>query len=1265
MTKIYYPKPEILQLVPERGHVLIAASAGTGKTYTLEHLVVDLLLGEEDIELEQILVVTFTEKATSELKVRVRRLIKTVLDAVMMSARNPNSPYLEPLDPERSPHWEIGEDERRKLEKAHLSFDIAPIYTIHAFCQKILTEYAFANQRMFDQQHVEFNQLFDRAFTDTMRRTLARDSELQDWLESWLEVSKVEELQQMMAQAVTSRAEIWPRFREDRVLKGLERFGDDLWERYREVYRRRCDKREQAMRRAQKEWIATRSVPRFLMHADPEMTDFKHSLRESQISNEEQHDFLKFTVALLRFKPAVVQKFLPIMSDALEREKQRTGAYTFDDMLEMLWKSLSSEGSTAPWLVKTLRRRYRYALIDEFQDTDEIQWKIFRKLFTQSSSDRERLFVIGDPKQAIYGFRNADVHTYLDAQNELLDFNKAANDNVDSDEDAHSDSEEQSSEEPAAHLQQEHYFAENAALLRLHYNYRSTHRLITAYNAIFDQRAASPFFSSKEINYLHPVRCGDTSRKLLDYKDKEPPPIIIGQMKRRENEQHKSSRMNDLYECYGKWIADEIKSILSDEGALFFERGGKKERIQARDIFVLTRTRSDEYRLEKHLRDAQIPFTFVRQESLFDSPQAQHVYDLLRAIERPRERGRRLRAWSTPFFDIDLDELTRCREISESHTLYKNLLHWHVLAKEQRFEELFTDILERSGLVRREIFFSEDNQDLADYNQLFDVLLEEAHLGRCDVHELVARMRAFIEKKKKPLVQHGDIRRVEEREDAVQLLTMHKSKGLEAPVVFLFAFGGMGGDSWRFHYQNRQGDRIRALHIHKPEQKISPRLRDRVEAEDRQESERLFYVALTRAMARLYIPFIPYIGDQPCCKSMAQRSYNVLNERLKAMLPDIEQPIDIEDENASTEGANENKEAFKIQELIELRDIPYFGIQPTFNHEDHDTIAALQKWAPPTRWVVRHSYEEELAHEDMDKIQRRVQHLESYSSLKRKAGGYQTHDLPMDEQELMADAELGSGDEDIVSEEELPGGVRTGLFLHAMLEDLDYSTLTRYQGVDEWRDDPKVQEVFMKGFKEYGLEPQYKDLAQRMIWRALTATVEVAHGVIYGLGHCIPNIRELEFLYPIEHTPPLQSNLFSSQKTKIEPGFIKGYIDYTFEWQDRVYFADWKSDVLDRYSEQNLKQHFEANYTKQAFLYTVALCKMFDIDSEQAFEQRFGGAVYCFLRGMQEDSRTGLVSWRPTWSEVIEFKENLLNHNQAPNDSAHEDHDTMSGESAS
>lgn len=1210
-----YPKPDLLTQVPPRGHVIIEASAGTGKTYTLEHLVIDLLLRHPEVELDNILVVTFTERATIELKTRIRRLLQRVLSVTRSSGEEQQ--VLLPSTSEEGAYWELGEPERRKLERALFSFDVAPIYTIHGFCQRVLTEYAFANRRFFDQQHVEFGPLFERAFTDAMRRGLACDDELRGWLEAWLEVGSVEELQNMLAKCLLARAELWPRLREARLMEGLRTHGDNFWESYRELYTRRCDKRERAFLRAQRSWRETRNPARFLMYADSQVVELKQSLHRAEPETPEQRSFMDFAGSLLRFKPAVAQKFLPIIDEALATEKRRSGVYTFDDMLSMVWDSLERPG-TGEWLAQTLRRRYKFALIDEFQDTDEIQWNIFRRLFVEAENG-ERLFVIGDPKQAIYGFRNADVYTYLEACQELLDEEELPDEAVNDDhhvlEELGASTSSEDEVDAGEELPEEEDDA-SAVKLVLQQNFRSTDTLIRAYNHILDQEDPEAFFTHDHIRYTHPVSCGNPDLVLHDAQGEKLSPVVLGAMKMRDGES-KAVRMDDLYECYGRWIAVEIKRILSDEGALYFGDEGETRALTASDIYVLTRTRSDEIKLEKYLRAEQIPYVFIRQDGLFQTSEARDLYDLLRAIEKPRDRGRRLRAWATPFFAVELDDLVRCREIPETHKLFKMLLEWHQLAMQQRFERLFTEILQRSGLSRREIFFGEDERALTNYSHALEVLLEEAHLGRCDFGELVARCRAFIELKRKPLGQDGELKRLDDSRDAVQILTMHKSKGLEAPVVFLYSFGGMGGEFWRFHYKTRAGEMTRAMHILKPEEKISPRLRQRVEQEDKEESQRLLYVALTRAKARLYLPFVPYAGRQPICKYLAQRSYHVLNWKLKQVWEDAK------------EG--------ELAGLFETYDIPYFGLAPSVETIGENELEAISSWEPAGELLSPAPVKSRAQYDDAALGRKRI---ESYSSLKRRAGGYRLVDVPTDGIGAQVETEVVPA-EDAVSEDELPGGVRTGLFLHEILEVLDYSTLERYPTQSEWSQAPEVIQTFERLMLEHGLEPRYLELCFGVIWRALTTPVASEFGVIEGLGHCNPHISELEFMFPIpEASHPRLSEVVEGP-VKVERGFIKGFIDYTFEHGGRVYFADWKSDLLERYDQPHLVPHFQANYSKQAYLYGIALCKMFGISDQASYEERFGGAVYCFLRGLQPGTSSGLVCYRPHWQQLCDFERAL------------------------
>jgi len=177
MTARYLKPAELAELGAR--HAVVEASAGTGKTYVLEHLVVDLLL-TRGATIDQILVVTFTEKATAELIQRVRAKIEALRD---LPADHPGAAAAAAPD-ERC--WILDERARRKLREALLGFDRASICTIHAFCQRLLREHAFLNGRLFDEEAVDESEAFHAAFAEALRRDMAPSPALQPYLAAWL-----------------------------------------------------------------------------------------------------------------------------------------------------------------------------------------------------------------------------------------------------------------------------------------------------------------------------------------------------------------------------------------------------------------------------------------------------------------------------------------------------------------------------------------------------------------------------------------------------------------------------------------------------------------------------------------------------------------------------------------------------------------------------------------------------------------------------------------------------------------------------------------------------------------------------------------------------------------------------------------------------------------------------------------------------------------------------------------------------------------------
>jgi len=425
-TVTAYAFPEALRALPHGASAVVEASAGTGKTFLLEHVVADRIIRGE-ARLEEILVVTFTEKAIFELVWRLRALIERLLAH--------DAPAPPDTDPESI--WVLDELVRARLLDAQRAFDRATITTIHGFCQRVLTEDAFAGRRLLAQEHVDGKRAFSEAFKETLRTTLATDGRLDHYLGAWLDSGKsTEALERTLGQAHAQQRPWGMPYDEERLraatrdLAALP-FGECFADVEKVVGDRTKSKTIISRVEAVREIVAAHregdDLPRLLRAID-ELFDRKRYTKLDVFSYVEKNlpapppggpaarlkrSYLAFADAAVPLELAVAQLFLPFVRDTLAARKSAAGRYDFDDMLRLVAQGLRGPGGAG--LVETLRRRYRLAVIDEFQDTDDVQWEIFRTIF-HDSDGRNPLVVIGDPKQSIYGFRGADVATYREAR---------------------------------------------------------------------------------------------------------------------------------------------------------------------------------------------------------------------------------------------------------------------------------------------------------------------------------------------------------------------------------------------------------------------------------------------------------------------------------------------------------------------------------------------------------------------------------------------------------------------------------------------------------------------------------------------------------------------------------------------------------------------------------------------------------------------------------------------------------------------------------
>ncbi len=402
-----YPRPAILADIPLDRHAVIEASAGTGKTYTLEHLVVDRLL-RTDLTLDRILVVTFTEKATGELRARIRLLIERILGA---AARGEDVG-------DEGDAWAVDEAARRKLEATLFSFDRASIFTIHAFCRRVLVDLAFDGGQPFEQQRVDGDRLFHGAFRGALREELAAGEETRqvvvDWLASGRDEGALERLLRSAWRAGCLEPGASPAEAVPATLAALRAAFDAGV-----MHAAFADAAIQKASFARAEGAITQLRDALALEDDAALAaladgvdlDGLLSPRRTAVTPPKRRypDDLapraRETLAHLRTLRSLrlqveaperraVDLLLPAVARRLEGAKRREGLFDFDDLLTRVWEGL--RGPRGETLVATLRRRYAVALIDEFQDTDGRQWEIFG-----------RLFVGGEGDEATHSFREA------------------------------------------------------------------------------------------------------------------------------------------------------------------------------------------------------------------------------------------------------------------------------------------------------------------------------------------------------------------------------------------------------------------------------------------------------------------------------------------------------------------------------------------------------------------------------------------------------------------------------------------------------------------------------------------------------------------------------------------------------------------------------------------------------------------------------------------------------------------------------------------
>jgi exodeoxyribonuclease V beta subunit len=1134
-----YAFPEELLRLPRAGSGVVEASAGTGKTYLLEHLVLDRIVRGE-ARLEEILVVTFTEKATDELRRRLRRKIDELL------AHGGRASDAAPA------RWTLDEAARHRLAEARNAFDRATIRTIHGFCEQVLREVGFVSRRLLTQEHVDGQRVFEGAFKTALRTTLATDPALRRVLGAWVESGRsVDDLGLTLLRAHQRRLPWGAVFDEARLVRAARAYAALGEEAIAAAVRARITNAQSSKGVVERALalhghcvdLAAHDDPATLLRALDELVKDKEVFTwiEARLPPPRTppvqvlwDTFIELADAAVPLELAAAQLFLPPVAALLAERKRTLGLYDFDDMVADVARAL--RGPDGERLTTALRARYRLAVIDEFQDTDALQWEIFRRVF-HDSGGANPLYVIGDPKQAIYGFRGADVQTYAEARRAIT--------------------------------------GGDAPTVTLRRNFRSRQAVLDATNAIFDAEAAEPYFAEPGLRPAPALRGVGDERD----DDARGPAITLLAVEPRAGADLSKLPMRQVRRTLTAAIAAEIDRL---------RRAPAPPPLH--EIFVLTRARSESMQVARALREAGIPHVLYNQEGLFETAEAREVRDLLAAVEDPREPARRLRAWLTPFFGLSLGDLARCATLPGGHPLEERLYAWRALAEDRDLARLFDRVLDDSGVVERELVSGAGARRVTNYGHLFDLLRARAARGPTSLGDLVRWLGALTEQVAVPLPEEGDVQRIEGEREAVQIMTVHKAKGLEADHVFVFgAFGKFPSGKG----VNAFGDAgVRKLFAGKPRRLA---VEAALEAETASEDQRLLYVALTRARRHLYLP---YAASDDLEREVRRDEgywritggYRHVHRRLRSLFREAEAGPDAR-----------ARVDFRRLDLV---------CPPEPDDPPGRVAAAVRAWRPAAAELAL-----ELPAAALAETRRRHAgvHLTSYTRIKQAHGGYQPPTEVLDERPPAAPPAPPDP-------RRLPGGALSGIFLHAVLETVPLESFAAAPEVEAWAARPEIAALFETQLRRHDRDPAHRDDAERMVHAALTTPLALPSGAsLPGLARAARVAREVEFLFP-----------FPAAAGGADAGFVKGYVDVIFEHEGRAYFGDWKSDLLPDVSPPAVRAHVEANYELQRRLYALALVKMLGIADEPDYEARFGGTVYVFVRALPD----GLVVGRPTWAEL-------------------------------
>ena len=1186
---------------------LIEASAGTGKTYTLAELFIRALSELEEAAVESILVVTFTNAAAAELRGRLHaRLLQ-----------------------EREKAKKVGGRDFEKWNTALLTFDKAGITTIHGFCERMLAEFAFEGALPFNSE------LDDRC--DQVVQELALDYWRKRLYSGEIDSAVIRQCGMFdpgEISALTQFSIAKPLARVEPEKVGIDKHCLEAVVSLRNLFP--AEPSALGIRANSIKQLADFYALRALFD-DPAWDRMPEELKISRVLQSsgaiagatskglaavvEQLDVIRTGYMPMNIRLMVEARNELATPDAdgltkVGREIRRQGARTFDDILNDLRLMLERN----PRAVEAMRQKFKLAMIDEFQDTDPVQWKIFHSVFMEGP-EPHRIIVVGDPKQAIYSFRGGDIDTYCAVRDEITRI--------------------------------------GGSVWTLTTNYRSEPSAVDAVNRVFlskDDTKPTATFEKREggtgIRYgaieAKTAKAETTRVSLLQRADSAPladpsvgesPGIVLkkfGKGADRNIAEDIVAEIRTLLNA-SEWKIFDYHQVVSPESQasstspvsaarkkIWIRDEGRP--VRPGDICILSNKNDTARFYHDKLCLNAIPCTIRSEISVFAEEEALWIRSLLMVATSSARKGFG-NLLATPLFGVAPDVIVRYVE-----GRIDGLDDYAGIIRAERgklsahgIQSFFASIADKCQIKTRLLAGPLGERHWTNLSQIIEILGSIAKTNHLTPEALQDWLDEAIRRSSEKMPEYEF--RLDSDAEAVTSMTIHKSKGLEFPIVFIPEFDQGSSKSREIETFHRSGETIISC-MPDSEAKESKK------AENLEEAIRKLYVGLTRAIHRTTL----YIGDQDYASGKDATS-------VMGHLQVNSQVFQIPEEN------------LKHGTVIVLRGEDTRAV-PGYPQTSPILVSAPKKLEQPPS-VVPVAKPWSITSFSGIKASTERDDGESFS-WEAAPGADEPKPAFAPDDEDVASAR-------VVSRYTLRGGPVFGNALHSVFETCPFDA-----------DEKTISGQVVKSLNAWHLNDLAADTSAcieitGMIYDTLQAELMSAEGVPFKLCDVPPEKRlsELEFHFPLPDHKTLSDFLNVIRgwggiyemalrdvvgTEKMIRGMLKGFIDLLFEQNGKYYIADWKTNILDGRPEsfaidaanplgsRIAMEIAHSQYALQWAIYTLAMHRhLRNTVPGYDYATHFGGVRYLFVRGVSPaHPGTGVWVQTPPPAAAIEFLDQFL-----------------------